>query len=136
MRAGLIFIAGLLFGSGLVLAGMTDPRIVQAFLDPLGHWDLRLMLVMVAAAGVYAAGYWGWARYHAYTLYGEPLQLPTQRQLTPSLMIGAGLFGIGWGLAGICPGPALVSLPTGGSQAWLFVLAMLVGNSVAQRLRS
>lgn len=131
MRALLIWVAGFLFGCGLVLAGMTEPYIVQAFLDPFGNWDLRLAIVMGGAVTVYGCGYWLVARKRQQSWFQQPMQLPTSRQITPSLVIGAGLFGIGWGLAGICPGPGLVSLVSGGSQAWLFVAAMLVGFALA-----
>lgn len=120
------FIAGLLFGMGLLLAGMANPSKVLHFLDLTGAWDPSLMLVMVGAIGV-AVGPLTWARQQASTLLGRPMQLPTKRELDPRLMGGSLLFGVGWGVAGICPGPAVAILLTGHWQVSVFMLAMLAG---------
>lgn len=120
------FACGVLFGLGLLLAGMADPSKVLAFLDLAGAWDPSLALVMVAAIGV-AALPMSLARRRSRALLGGAMQLPTRRDLDARLIGGSLLFGVGWGIAGICPGPALAILLSGHWQALLFVAAMLVG---------
>ena len=120
------FIAGLIFGLGLLLAGMADPAKVLAFLDLAGDWDPSLALVMVGAIGA-AALPLNLAQRRTKALLGGAMQLPTRRDLDARLVGGSLLFGVGWGIAGICPGPALAILLTGHSQALLFVAAMLAG---------
>lgn len=118
------FAGGLLFGLGLLLAGMADPAKVLAFLDLAGAWDPSLMLVMGGAIAVAAPAY-VWARQRQLTLLGTALHLPQGRRIDRRLLVGSLLFGMGWGLAGICPGPALVLLAQG--KALWFVGAMLAG---------
>ena len=120
------FIAGLLFGLGLLLAGMANPEKVLAFLDSAGAWDPSLALVMVGAIAV-AIGPLTWARRQSRSLLGNPMQLPVKRELDRRLIGGSLLFGVGWGIAGICPGPAATILLTGHWQVIVFVLAMLAG---------
>lgn len=120
------FACGVLFGLGLLLAGMADPSKVLAFLDLAGAWDPSLALVMVAAIGV-AALPMTFARRRSRALLGGAMQLPTRRDLDARLIGGSLLFGVGWGIAGICPGPALAILLSGHWQALLFVAAMLAG---------
>ena len=120
------FACGVLFGLGLLLAGMADPSKVLAFLDLAGAWDPSLALVMVAAIGV-AALPMTLARRRSRALLGGVMQLPTRRDLDARLIGGSLLFGVGWGIAGICPGPALAILLSGHWQALLFVAAMLAG---------
>ncbi|MDR6580891.1 DUF6691 family protein [Pseudomonas extremaustralis] len=120
------FIAGLLFGLGLLLAGMANPSKVLAFLDLAGAWDPSLALVMGSAIAV-AIGPLTWARRHARSLLGAPMQFPAKRELDRRLIGGSLLFGIGWGIAGICPGPAVAILLTGHWQALVFMVAMLGG---------
>lgn len=120
------FIAGLLFGLGLLLAGMADPAKVLAFLDLAGDWDPSLALVMAGAIGA-AALPLNLAQRRTKALFGGAMQLPTRRDLDARLVGGSLLFGVGWGIAGICPGPALAILLTGHWQALLFVAAMLAG---------
>lgn len=126
MRRVIAFFCGLLFGIGLLLAGMADPAKVLAFLDLGGHWDPSLALVMAGAIGV-AALPLNLARRRTRALLGGAMQLPTRRDLDARLIGGSLLFGIGWGIAGICPGPALAILLSGHWQAPLFVVAMLAG---------
>lgn len=123
------FLCGLLFGLGLLLAGMADPAKVLAFLDLAGAWDPSLALVMVGAI-LTALPFFGLARGKAHGLLGGAMQLPTRRDLDRRLVLGSLVFGIGWGIAGICPGPALVGLGAGHWQAALFVLGMLAGMAV------
>ena len=120
------FVVGLLFGLGLILSGMTDPGKVQGFLDLFGTWDPSLAMVMGGAIGV---GFFAFALAKKRTLnfLGGAMQLPTSNQIDRRLVIGAVLFGAGWGLAGFCPGPALVSLASGQTQGAWFVLFMVVG---------
>ncbi|MDR8013273.1 DUF6691 family protein [Ectopseudomonas guguanensis] len=120
------FFAGLLFGLGLLLAGMADPAKVLAFLDLAGDWDPSLALVMAGAIGV-AALPLNLAQRRTKALLGGAMQLPNRRDLDARLIGGSLLFGVGWGIAGICPGPALAILLTGHWQAALFVAAMLAG---------
>jgi uncharacterized membrane protein YedE/YeeE len=118
--------AGLVFGLGLIAAGMTDPAKVQAFLDLAGAWDPSLALVMGGAIAVALAPF-AWAKRQGHTLAGKPVQWPAARGIDARLLLGGLLFGIGWGLAGLCPGPAVVALAAGLADVWLFVLAMLAG---------
>lgn len=120
------FMAGLVFGFGLLLAGMANPSKVLAFLDVTGTWDPSLALVMLAAIGV-AIGPLSWARRQPRSMLGNPMQLPVKRELDPRLIGGSLLFGIGWGIAGICPGPAVAILLTGHWQIIVFMAAMLAG---------
>jgi uncharacterized membrane protein YedE/YeeE len=123
------FMAGLLFGFGLLLAGMTNPRKVLAFLDLAGAWDPSLALVMIGAIGT-AIVPLTWARQRSHSLLGSPMQLPAKRELDRRLIGGGLVFGIGWGIAGICPGPAVAMLLTGHWQAIVFALAMLAGMTL------
>lgn len=120
------FAAGLLFGLGLILAGMTDPGKVQGFLDVSGAWDPSLAFVMGGAVLVSFFAF-ALARRRARNFLGGVMQLPTRRDIDRPLVVGSLVFGIGWGLAGFCPGPALVALGAGHWQALLFVLAMAAG---------
>jgi uncharacterized membrane protein YedE/YeeE len=120
------FFVGLLFGVGLILSGMTDPSKVLGFLDLLGPWDPSLALVMGGAivVGVFAFAV---AKKRTLSFLGGELHFPTTSTIDRRLVIGAVLFGAGWGLAGFCPGPALVSLAGGQTKAAVFVGFMLVG---------
>ena len=127
------FFAGLVFGLGLLLAGMANPAKVLGFLDLAGAWDPSLALVMVAAIGV-ALLPLTWAKRRSRSLLGAPMQLPVKRELDRRLIGGSLLFGIGWGIAGICPGPAVAILLTGHWQVLLFVAAMLLGMLLFEAL--
>ncbi|WP_422910940.1 DUF6691 family protein [Pseudomonas sp. MAC6] len=129
MRKLMAFLAGLIFGIGLLTAGMANPAKVLAFLDLGGAWDPSLALVMAAAIGVAFLPF-SWARTQRFSVLGAPMQLPGKRELDRRLIGGSLLFGIGWGIAGICPGPAVAILLTGRWQVLLFVAAMLVGMLV------
>ena len=125
-------VAGLIFGLGLILSGMGNPAKVQNFLDFFGTWDPSLAFVMIGAIAVAFVAFM-FAKRRKTALLGEPMQLPTSSAIDARLLIGSAMFGIGWGLAGYCPGPALASLFTGGSDVWWFVPAMLAGMWLAQR---
>jgi uncharacterized membrane protein YedE/YeeE len=120
------FVVGLQFGLGLMLSGMTDPGKVIGFLDLFGTWDPSLALVM---GGAIMVGFFAFtvAKKRTSTFLGGALRMPTNMDLDKKLVIGSLLFGAGWGLAGFCPGPALVSMADGQPKALIFVLAMLVG---------
>jgi uncharacterized protein len=119
-------LVGLLFGCGLMLAGMTNPAKVLGFLDLAGAWDPSLALVMGGAIAVGLVAF-TLAGQRSTSLLGEPMRLPTRNDIDRPLLLGSLGFGIGWGLAGFCPGPALVALGTGAPKAVVFVLAMLAG---------
>lgn len=129
------FAVGLLFGLGLIVAGMTDPGKVLAFLDLAGAWDPSLMFVMGGAIAV-AVFAFALARRRTSNFLGGALHLPTRKDIDQRLVMGSLLFGAGWGIAGFCPGPAIVSLAAGQPKAILFVLAMLAGMAVFERLES
>jgi len=124
---------GALFGLGLALAGMTDPAVVLGFLDPLGAWNPALAFVMAAALAVTALGF-ALARRRGRPLLAAELRWPTATALDGRLLGGAALFGLGWGLAGYCPGPALASLAAGQSGTLVFVAAMLAGMLLVRLL--
>ena len=119
-------LAGLLFGLGLIVSGMVNPGKVLGFLDVAGQWDPSLMLVM---GGAIAVGWvaFGIAKKRALTLIGEKIDLPTSTIIDLRLIWGSALFGIGWGLGGFCPGPALVGVGMGLPSALIFVAAMIAG---------
>jgi uncharacterized membrane protein YedE/YeeE len=123
------FIVGLLFGWGLLISGMTDPGKVIGFLDLTGSWDPSLALVM---GGAIAVGFFafGTAKKRTSNFLGGALHLPTSSDIDKRLILGALLFGAGWGLAGFCPGPGIVSMAAGQPKAAVFVVAMLAGMLV------
>jgi uncharacterized membrane protein YedE/YeeE len=125
-------VAGLLFGSGLVISGMTDPQRVLAFLDVFGHWNPALALTMGGAIAVAAPAFW-LLRRRGTTLVGEFVRLPVSRRVDVRLLAGSAIFGVGWGLSGICPGPGLLLLTTGATPAIVFVLGLAAGIYAAQR---
>ncbi len=127
--------AGLIFGIGLVLAGMTQPAKVVGFLDFAGAWDPSLALVMAGAIGVYLPIVW-LIRRRGSTLGGSPLLLPSRTDLDGRLIIGAAIFGVGWGIGGVCPGPAIASLGAGSTNVILLVAAMAVGMFLHQLVDS
>lgn len=134
MRKLMAFLAGLVFGLGLLLAGMANPAKVLGFLDLAGLWDPSLAMVM---GGAIVAAFipFNWARKQSVSLLGAPMQLPQKSELDARLIGGSLLFGIGWGIAGICPGPALAILLSGHWQVLVFVLAMLAGMFVYEALQ-
>jgi uncharacterized protein len=120
------FVSGLLFGIGLILAGMTEPLKVKGFLDLAGAWDPSLALVMGGAIALGAVAF-ARARRRERSWTGAPMEIPTRRNIDWRLISGGLLFGVGWGIAGFCPGPAIVALGSGMGSAGIFVAAMLVG---------
>jgi len=126
-------LAGLVFGIGLIISGMANPAKVLGFLDISGSWDPSLAFVMAGAIAVGTLAF-ALARRRSASLLGAPIKLPAGREIDRRLVIGSALFGIGWGIAGFCPGPALVSLGTGSHKAMLFVAAMLAGMAIFELL--
>jgi uncharacterized protein len=123
--------AGIIFGAGLTVSDMVNPARVLNFLDLAGNWDPTLLFVMAGGLGVTAVGYRLIFR-RGGPLIGTKFNLPTKREVDLPLVGGAAVFGVGWGLAGICPGPALADLATLEPKVLIFVAAMLVGMLVAR----
>lgn len=127
------FVSGLLFGVGLIVSGLVSPGKVLGFLDVAGAWDPTLAFVMAAAVATTAVGYkLAFAR--GRPLFSTSFQIPTKSDIDGRLMTGAALFGIGWGLVGFCPGPAIASLSIGSLEALIFVIAMLGGMALARTM--
>ena len=128
-------LSGLIFGLGLILSGMTNPAKVKGFLDLFGQWDPSLALVM---GGAIAVGVLAFARAkrQAVSWTGAPMEMPTSTVVDRRLVIGGLLFGAGWGIAGYCPGPAIVSAAGGSMVAVAFVIAMLVGMALHDRFQA
>ena len=129
--AGLI---GLVFGTGIAISGMANPAKVLNFFDLAGDWDPSLAFVMGSALLVAAIGYF-FVLKRDRPILETRFHLPTNRKLDTSLLAGSALFGIGWGIAGFCPGGAIPALGLGESAAWIFVAAMLVGIAAAKTAR-
>ena len=122
-------LSGLIFGFGLILSGMANPAKVIGFLDIAGRWDPSLAFVMIGAIGVGLIPF-SIAKKRTYSLVGEPINLPLKLQIDRPLILGSLAFGVGWGLAGICPGPAVVLLGTGSLKGIVFFAAMLAGMAI------
>lgn len=138
MTAITALLAGLLFGIGLMISGMANPAKVQGFLDLAGRWDPSLAFVMIGAIVVGSLAFLI-AKRRKRSFLGLPMQLPASTTVTPRLVLGSAAFGIGWGLAGFCPGPALVALGAGYPKAVGFVAAMVAGMvvfEVIERMKS
>jgi uncharacterized membrane protein YedE/YeeE len=134
MQRMIEFVLGLLFGLGLLISGMTDPSKVLGFLDLAGTWDPSLAFVMGGGVMVGLLGF-GWAKKKTTSLSGQAFQWPDLTQIDRPLVFGSLMFGVGWGLAGFCPGPALVSMAAGHDKALVFVLAMVAGMVLLDRLK-
>ena len=127
------WVSGLVFGFGLILAGMANPAKVLAFLDISGSWDPSLAFVMAGAIAIGAVAF-ALARNRGSSYLGVSISLPASRVIDRRLVLGSFVFGIGWGMAGICPGPALVLLGSGSGKGIVFVAAMLVGMGIFELL--
>jgi uncharacterized protein len=127
--AALAFAAGLVFGLGLIVSGMANPAKVLGFLDVAGLWDPSLAFVMIGAIAVSAAPFW-FVKRRSVSLLGQEMRLPTRTPVDRRLVLGSLAFGVGWGIAGFCPGPAAVAIGMGSAKALLFALAMLAGMAV------
>ncbi len=122
----LAFVCGVVFGIGLLLSGMTDPAKVIAFLNVAGHWDPSLILVMITAVLVTVVPM-QLAQRRARSFIGEAIRFPSTRGITRRLVAGSAIFGVGWGMTGLCPGPSFASLAGSTWQEWLFFGSMVVG---------
>lgn len=123
------FVSGLVFGIGLIVSGMADPSKVLGFLDLVGLWDPSLGFVMAGAIGIGLVAF-AIAKRRTQSFLGAPMKLPDARGIDRRLVGGSLLFGVGWGVAGFCPGPALVAVGMGEAKAIIFVAAMLVGMGI------
>jgi hypothetical protein len=128
------FACGLVFGMGLVISGMTQPTIVLGFLDVFGAWDPTLLIVMAAALIVTVPGFW-LSRQRGRTVSGDAIQWPSRTDIDRPLVAGALLFGAGWGLIGLCPGPAVVNLASLSPRIGVFVIAMVLGMGALELWR-
>lgn len=126
-------LAGIIFGLGLILSGMTNPAKVLGFLDLAGAWDPSLAFVMVAAIGVATIGF-SLAGQRPVSWLGAQMKITTATKIDRRLLLGSALFGVGWGLAGFCPGPALTALGMGEGKALVFVVSMLAGMGLYEYL--
>ncbi len=135
MQRVIEFVLGLTFGLGLLISGMTDPGKVQGFLDLAGAWDPSLAFVMGGGVLVGLLGF-GVAKKKTTSLSGTPFQWPAMTQVDRPLVLGSLMFGMGWGLAGFCPGPALVAMAAGNDKALVFVLAMMAGMALFERFKT
>lgn len=123
------FVSGLVFGIGLIVSGIADPSKVLGFLDLAGLWDPSLGFVMAGAIGIGLVAF-AIAKRRTQSFLGAPMKLPDARGIDRRLVGGSLLFGVGWGVAGFCPGPALVAVGMGEAKAIIFVAAMLVGMGI------
>jgi uncharacterized membrane protein YedE/YeeE len=126
MRALISFIVGLIFSVGLVFGGMTQVHVVRGFLDFFGQWNLALMGVMIGAIGVHSVLYF-LIRKRKTPMLDTHFHVPTRKDVDPRLLAGAALFGLGWGWAGICPGPGIVAAASGQTPFLIFIAAMIAG---------
>ncbi len=133
MAIAVTFLASLLFGLGLVVSGLANPAKVQNFLDVAGAWDPSLAFTMAAAVATTALGFWFVLKRDT-PLFSEVFHLPTAEEIDGKLIAGAALFGVGWGLVGYCPGPAITALTLGGVPTLTFVAAMLAGMMLSRFL--
>ena len=133
MQTILVFLSGLVFGIGLIISGMSNPAKVIHFLDIAGNWDPSLAFVMLGAIPVAMLGF-RWVEKSGQTAFRDSLHLPGTKQINKSLVLGGFVFGAGWAIAGFCPGPALVALGAGYGKALVFVLAMLAGMLIHDRV--
>ncbi|OOY13024.1 hypothetical protein BMG00_04245 [Thioclava marina] len=134
MRNFFAFLSGGLFGAGLLVAGMVDTKKVQGWLDVFGDWDPTLAFVLTGAVGVMFF-VWMVAQRREKSMLGSPMPGAFPRLVDRNLVLGSLLFGAGWGMAGLCPGPAMGSLSFNGWQGWLFIIAMGVGMAIAPRVK-
>jgi uncharacterized membrane protein YedE/YeeE len=131
MKSIVAFVVGLIFALGLGMSGMTQPQIVRGFLDIFGNWDPRLAAVMASAVVVHSIAYY-LIRKRRKPILDQTFHVPTRSNLDRRLLGGAALFGLGWGWAGICPGPALVGLGSGNKAFLIFIVFMVLGMKVFQ----
>ena len=135
MNSIVAFIVGLIFAAGLGLSGMTQPHIVRGFLDLFGSWNPTLIGVMAGAIAVHSLAFFLLIKKKAKPIYAEVFQIPTRKDIDLRLLGGAALFGLGWGWAGICPGPGIVASAGLAPGVLIFLAAMLVGMGIFKALK-
>ncbi|PPC94659.1 MAG: transporter [Methylotenera sp.] len=131
MNILMAMLAGLVFGIGLIISGMTDPSKILSFLDFAGNWDPSLLLVMIGAVLVGTLAF-SFAGMRTKSIFGDVIHMPIAKQIDTRLVLGSLTFGVGWGLAGYCPGPVIASIAVGGVKPLLFFIAMLAGMMLFQ----
>ena len=129
------YLIGVLFGLGLIISGMSNPQKILGFLDLAGLWDPSLIFVMLGAVLVGLGGFYVVSK-RTEAFFGGAMHLPKRRDITKPLIIGSLIFGAGWGIAGFCPGPAIVALGAGHLKAFVFLVAMLAGMEICERFFS
>lgn len=129
-------LAGVLFGIGMALSGMVNPELVTAFLDISGQWDPTLIFVMGGALTVFIPGYQFLIKKRAQPILTHDWRLSKSNSIDVQLIVGASLFGIGWGLLGVCPGPAVTSVLSGNSDVLIFIAAMMAGLFISHQLKA
>jgi uncharacterized protein len=135
VKALIAFASGVIFAVGLAIGGMTQPAKIVGFLDFFGRWDPSVLFVMLGALTVHAPAQALLRRRRPAPVLASRYHLPDQRRITPSLVIGSAVFGVGWGLGGYCPGPGIVSMPSLSAEPWIFVAAMSAGILVHHLVR-
>jgi uncharacterized membrane protein YedE/YeeE len=133
VRYLIALVGGLVFGLGLIASGMTDPAKIKGFLDLVGPWDPSLAFVMGGAIAISVPAF-AIAKHRTTSWSGDRMEIPSSTLIDGRLIAGGVLFGIGWGIGGFCPGPALVAMGYGLGAAWIFVAAMLAGMVIHDRL--
>lgn len=136
MNYAIALLTGVLFGIGMALSGMINPELVTAFLDVSGQWNPTLMFVMGGALAVFIPGYQLLIKARAKPVLGNDWSLNKSKVIDAPLVVGASLFGIGWGLLGVCPGPAVTSAFSGNSAVWMFIAAMMAGLFISHQLKT
>lgn len=136
MKLIVALLSGLIFGAGLTVAQMVDPNKVLNFLDLSGYWDPSLIFVMAAAFSVFSLAYWILIKNRAVSLTGGPINIGSITIVNKPLIIGSAIFGLGWGLTGICPGPAVANISGGEPKMLAFVVVMIVGMKASEYIKS
>lgn len=132
MHLLIALISGALFGFGLMYSHMVDPEKVLNFLDILGDWDPSLAFVMIGALFVFGVIYWFTLRKRQHSILGDSIDMCSTTKVTPNLIVGSAIFGLGWGMTGICPGPAVANIGSGDLKIYVFIVIMLIGMRVSQ----
>jgi len=135
MRLFFVAICGLIFGLGLTISGMLNPYKVYSFLNIFGIWDPSLAFVMMGGILVNACGYYGIIRKRQKPIFTENFLLPSKKNIDSNLIIGSAIFGIGWGIAGLCPGPVISNVFLHSSDAFLFLTVMMIGLWLGKKLK-
>jgi len=135
MKHLMALLSGTLFGFGLMYSDMTDPNKVINFLNIFGEWDPSLALVMASALFVYGGIYWTFLHKRDQSVFGDVIKKPNTSLCTPQLFIGAAIFGVGWGMTGICPGPAIANVAGGDVKIYVFIAVMLIGMKTSDWLK-